>query len=87
MRKDSMKNPAKPALILAALLLSVAPLAQRISASPNWLSKHLPHHVAKTPLHPQHDPDKAAAQRQKAISRAAKMRQRAADSHPTTTCK
>ena len=82
-----MKIAAKPVLILAALLFSVAPLAQPVSANPNWLSKHLPHHTAKTPLHPQHDPDKAAAQRQKAISRSAKMRQRAADSHPVTVCK
>jgi cytochrome c-type biogenesis protein CcmH/NrfG len=87
MREDFMKNAAKPLLILAALLVSVAPLASPVSASPNWLSKHLPHHVAKTPLHPQHDPDKAAKQRQKAISRAAKMRQRAADAHPVPTCK
>jgi len=82
-----MKNSAKLLPILAGLLVFLAPSAQPLSASPNWLSKHLPHHTAKTPLHPQHDPDKAAAQRQKAMSRSAKMRQRAADAHPVTVCK
>jgi hypothetical protein len=73
-----MKNRVGVMMIVAALFCLAVPRAQ---ANPNWLTKHLPHHQASTPLHPEHDPQKSLKQHAKDKQRSEKMRGRAADRH------
>lgn len=78
-----MRNWSKALLVVAAVLVFVAPQARASSGSPNWLNKHVFHHQAKTKVHPQHDNDKALKRQAKAKQRTEKMRQRAGEAHPT----
>jgi hypothetical protein len=81
-------------IVLATLLLSLAPAAQAASANSNWLSKAF-HHQSKPKVHPERDSFKARERQDKANERTAKQRQRVADKHPapkdaktiTTKCK
>lgn len=80
-----MKNCSKVLLVIAALLVFVAPQAGAVSSSPNWLKKHVFHHQAKTPVHPEHNSDNALKRQEKSKQRSEKMRRRAGEAHPTAT--
>ena len=77
-----MRKCCKAMMILAALLVFAAPQAGANSGSHHWF-KHAFHHQQKTPKHPERDSDKALARQEKAKERSARMRERAAEQHPT----
>jgi hypothetical protein len=75
-----MRNRVKAVLILATLLAFLAPQAQAISGSPNWLTR-IVHHQPKTALHPKHNSDTGRNRLEKARQHTAKARQRVTDKH------
>jgi hypothetical protein len=75
-----MRNFSRIAMVLAALLVILAPGARAAAGNSNWLTKAF-HHQSKPSKHPERDSFKARERQDKFNDRNGKQRQRVADKH------